>query len=416
MQLRGVALLALVCSACAHHRNGDRLHVSTLSDVGLRFVFFDLGQADGMLVLYDGHALLMDAGESREASDGDRYHRIATALQSLKGDKHLDAFVLSHYHRDHVGDPSTGNGLWGVFDDGVTVDTLYDRGEVIYGGGGKGETQKVYERAVPNWLASGKARAHHTVRIGDTIELGEGLRVEVVAVNGNDVLSTLAKDKPDELETWPASENDYSVALKFTYGDFELFAGGDLTGETTHREFKGSHREGYHDIESSTAERVGDVEVYRANHHGSSHSSNGCFVGTLKPEVSIISSGLNNYGHPTTVVFDALNNLGRVFITGGADEKVRGHVARAVVGGDIHVIVEKGGHRYAVNGRDYAAKSDAEEAREHAAGEKCGLTVKPTQRRSRFTPAGQAPARGDSEEKSPAPEGNGEAGEIPPSL
>ena len=31
------------------------------------------------------------------------------------------------------------------------------------------------------------------VKVGDTIDLGEGLKVEVVAVNGNDVLSTLAK-------------------------------------------------------------------------------------------------------------------------------------------------------------------------------------------------------------------------------
>ena len=45
----------------------------------------------------------------------------------------------------------------------------------------------------------------------------------------------------------PASENDYSVALKFTYGDFELFAGGDLSGATLHRDFKGN-REAYHDV------------------------------------------------------------------------------------------------------------------------------------------------------------------------
>ncbi len=355
-------VIALLLSACAHSRNpGERLHVSTITHVGLRFDFFDLGQADGMLVIYNGHSLLMDAGEAREEPDADRYHRIATKLQALTGSKHLDAFVVSHYHRDHIGVDSSRCGLWGLLDDGVTIDSLYDRGDVIYGSGGKGDIQKAYERAIPGWIENGQVGVERALKLGDLIELGEGLRIEVVAVNGNDVLSTLARDKPDELNKWPASENDYSIALKFTYGAFELFAGGDLTGETLHRDFK-DHREGYHDIESSTAARVGAVEIYRADHHGSSHSSNECFVEVLHPDVSIISSGENNYGHPTIEVFEALSRLGRVYITGGADPKVRSHVEKSIVGGDILVKVERGGARYSVNGRDFDSRTEEEEA------------------------------------------------------
>jgi beta-lactamase superfamily II metal-dependent hydrolase len=359
---RSSLVVVVLLSACAHSRkHDDRLHVSTITDVALRFNFFDLGQADGMLVLYNGHTLLMDAGEAREEPDADRYHRIAQTLQSLTGRTHLDAFVVSHYHRDHIGVDSSRCGLWGLLDDGVTIDTIYDRGDVIYGTGGKGDIEKAYERAIPDWLSSGQVQLHRSLKLGDTISLGKGLRIEVVAVNGNDVLSTLARDKPDELNRWPASENDYSVALKFTYGDFELFAGGDLTGETIHRDFK-DHREGYHDIESSTAERVGAVEVYRVDHHGSSHSSNACFVQVLHPDVSIISSGENNYGHPTPGTFDALQGLGRVYITGGADAQVRSHVEKSIVGGDVRVNVERGGARYSVNGRDYDSRTEQQEA------------------------------------------------------
>ena len=364
-------LLLLVLSSCPRKSRykeraeraaaAEKSRVSSITDVGLKVIFFDLGQADGMLVYHQGKTLLMDAGESRDADDADRYHVIASTLEQLTGKKHLDYFVLSHYHRDHVGNSGAGSGLWGVLADGVTIGTIYDRGDIIYGDAPKGDVQLDFERAMPGWLSSGKVQQHVTLKLGDRIELGAPLLVEVVAVNGNGLFEQLMRDKPEDLSIFPASENDYSVALKLTYGDFELFTGGDLTGATVHKDYKGN-KEGYHDAESSTAARVGDVEVYRVNHHGSQYSSNGCFIKVLHPEVSIISSGANNYGHPHPKVYDPLMDIGRVYITGGADDKVRDHVARSIVGSDIIVSVETGGKRFAINGRDFKAKSEAEEA------------------------------------------------------
>ncbi len=361
-----VALLALeLLSSCTtRRRRPDRDRSSKIgADAPLRFVFIDLGQADGMLALYNGKVLLMDAGESRTPDDADKFHVIAKRLEELTGKRHIDAFVLSHYHRDHIGDDTDLTGLFGLIAlDGVTVGTLIDRGPDNYGESGeKGATQRAWERSFPKWLETGKAKAHRVVTIGDTIDFGEGLKIDVVAANGNGRIEALAKANPAELDAFPASENDYSVALKFTFGDFELFAGGDLTGTTSHRDF-GNNREGYHDIESSTAERVGDVEVYRANHHGSAHSSNPCFLNVLSPEVSIISTGDNNYGHPAPRAYDEMMSHGKVFITGGADNRVKAHVERSIVGGDITVLVDTDGKRYSVNGRDMRAKSEATEA------------------------------------------------------
>lgn len=359
-----VCLLAVTLTDCtaSRRRSGQvRIRASAITDAPTRFVFFDLGQADGLLVLNEGKTLLIDAGESRERSDSDRFHVIGEVLEQLTGRRHLDGFLVTHYHRDHLGDPSRHSGLWGLFDDGVTVGTLYDRGSDIYGSGGKGDVQRDYETWVPQWLSSGKAKAHHVLKLGETIDLGPGLVAEVVAVNGNGRLTGLLKTDPGVLEAYPPSENDYSVALKFTAGDFELFTGGDLTGSTSLRDFRG-HPEGYHDIESSVAQRVGDVEVYRANHHGSRHSSNACFLKVLRPEVSVISSGENSYGHPTPRVFEALTGYGRVFITSGSDPKVREKVRRSVVGDHVVISVERGGKRYSVNGRDYAASDEAQEA------------------------------------------------------
>lgn len=359
-----IALELLSGCSSSRRRRPDRDRSSKIgADAPLRFVFVDLGQADAMLVLYQGKVLLMDAGESRTPDDAEKFHVIARRLEELTGKRYVDTFVLSHYHRDHVGDDKDLTGLFGLIEtDGVTVGTLIDRGPDVFGESAeKGATQKAYERSVPKWLQSGKAKAHRVVVIGDKVDLGEGLAIDVVAANGNGRLEALAKDNPAELGGYPASENDYSVGLKFTFGDFELYAGGDLTGVTSHRDF-GNNREGYHDIESSTAERVGDVEVYRANHHGSAHSSNPCFMGVLSPEVSIISSGDNNYGHPAPRAYDEMMSHGKVFITGGADVKVKAHVEKSIVGGDVTVLVDADGKRYSVNGKDMRAKSEQTEA------------------------------------------------------
>jgi beta-lactamase superfamily II metal-dependent hydrolase len=331
---------------------------ATLEGAPLRFTFFDVGQADALLVQHRGKTLLIDAGEARHAPDSPRYRRVAAHLEQVTGRRHVDHFVATHYHRDHVGfdGPDGRSGLFGLLaDEGLTVGTLWDRGSASVGD--KGAVQQAWERARPGWLASGRVQAHREAQVGDTVDLGEGLRVQVVAVNGNGRFA-----QPDEaLRTWPPSENDQSVALLFTLGDFELFTGGDLTGETLQRTF-GLHREGYHDVETSTAPRVGDVEVYRANHHGSSHSSNPCLVSTLRPEVSIVSSGENTYGHPALEVVRSLRRHGLVFITSGADARVRAEVADEIVGGDVVIDVDAEGKRYVVNGWAFRAKSDAEES------------------------------------------------------
>ena len=66
---------------------------------------------------------------------------------------------------------------------------------------------------------------------------------------------------------------------------------GDLSGFNTSR---------YKDIETSVARRVGRVELYKVNHHGSDHSSNPFWLRTIRPRIAVISVGEgNDYGHPT---------------------------------------------------------------------------------------------------------------------
>ena len=79
-------------------------------------------------------------------------------------------------------------------------------------------------------------------------------------------------------------ENDRGLCFHVEYHDFDMVVCSDINGVND-----GSRT----DIESVVAPIIGDVEVVKVNHHGSSNSSNATYVNTLKPEVSVISVGKN---------------------------------------------------------------------------------------------------------------------------
>lgn len=376
--MKSITRLLLVLVALAGCRTVPAYRYPGLprhDDGAAHFIVFNVGQADCMLVVHRGRTMLVDAGASSRKHDRASFRDVARRLEALTGRRHLDYVVISHYHQDHIGAHGEGKraslgdlGLWGLLgDEDVTVDALVDRGTMTFGQ--KGNTQLAYEAWVPRWIASGQVKRRRVVRLGEKLDLGPGLDVEVVAVNSNGRLTEIRALDRRTFERYPPSENDYSLSLKFTLGDFELFTGGDLSGLGQHKSF-GPVKMSYNDIESVAAPRIGDVEVYRVNHHGSDHSSNPCFVQVLHPEVSIISTGANSYGHPSIRVYDLLRKLGRVYITGGADPRVEPHVRASIVRGDVEVVVDPGGRRYWVNGDPLEALPDGvEKARSDAPAE-----------------------------------------------
>ena len=69
------------------------------------------------------------------------------------------------------------------------------------------------------------------------------------------------------------------------------------------------------DVETAVAAQIGDVEVVKVNHHGSSFSSNLTYVSTLKPEAAVVSVGKNSFGHPSAIVVARWGTFGTVFQT-----------------------------------------------------------------------------------------------------
>jgi competence protein ComEC len=265
----------------------------------------DVGQADACLIISPaGGTMLIDAGDN-----GDGSAVVVPYLQNY-GLQALDYIVASHYHSDHIGGIDEVVSYLGI--DSVRV-AVYDRGWS-------------YDTATYTSYAAAVAAKRATIADGQVIDLGGGVTITCVAVNGNGVLS------PPFDDTY--NENDLSVALVLEYTNgFRFFTGGDLSGRTDGE---------YIDIETSVGPEVGTVDIYRVDHHGSFTSSNSSFLSRLLPSVSLISLGdYNPYGYVHQEVMDRLIAYGsNVYQTeagvGATIPPGRGRV----VNGDIVVEVD----------------------------------------------------------------------------
>ena len=123
-----------------------------------------------------------------------------------------------------------------------------------------------------------------------------------------------------------SDENALSVVILLSYRSFDEVFGGDLPGEDPN-------------VESTVGPLVGDVEVYKVNHHGSRFSSTDAWLDAVSPEVAIISVGDNSFGHPTADALGRLyNHDARIYWTDlgdgvfpGPDDTVSGSIVLEVM-------------------------------------------------------------------------------------
>ncbi len=304
---------------------------------------FDLGQADATLIVSPtGQTLLVDAGEaSADSSEGAT--RVGRRVREILGCRDIDQAVITHFHVDHAGAVGTG-GLWHlVHRQGFRVGTTWHRD--LWGFGGDGGVQLARWRQHLGG-AEGRALNPRVIAGGAPLDLGPQVELRVVSADGAGVL----RAGDFARQPAPPSENDYSVALRLRYGRLDYFLGGDLSGEHLVGPAGGFS---YHDVETRVAAAVGDVDVYRVNHHGSAHSSNATFLGQLDPAVSIVSVGADNpHGHPHPGTLQRLLSRGAVYLTSRGDRGTPLGAARVV--GDV-AVVSTDGEAFTVGGDPYQA-------------------------------------------------------------
>ena len=219
--------------------------------------FFDVGQADSILLISNNEAMLIDAGTNETGK---------TVVQNLKnlGISKIDYLVGTHPHEDHIG------GLDDVINN-FEIGTIYMP---------KIQTNtKTFEDVLD--AISNKGLKVTSPNKGDTFTVGD--------VNCEVMLCT------PELAEEKNNLNLSSIVIRSTFKEQSYLFMGDAETEN---------------------EKLRDwpqTNILKVGHHGSKTSSSEKFLNEVKPQIAIIQAGKDNkYGLPKQETLDKISKLGTI--------------------------------------------------------------------------------------------------------
>lgn len=246
-------LAPLLGFGLAYDAARDRVLINGSPDSFITVSFIDVGQGDSVFIDAGTYEVLIDAGTADKGETVSNYIR-----PYVDGD--LELVIATHAHADHVG------GLTRVLQD-YQVDEIIDSGDTAA------------SKSWTNYRAAAQAEPDCAFLPDSdmTIDLPDGARIQIIeALDGDKNL------------------NNDSVTALLTFGSFRALFTGDNEQEA----------------EAVLAGRVGDVDVFKAAHHGSRTANSMTLLSAITPEYVVVSCGVGNtYGHPHA---EALRNFAAV--------------------------------------------------------------------------------------------------------
>lgn len=253
----------------------------------MQVIFLDVGQGDSTLVDFGTYEVLIDAGDNNKA------YAVADKIKPYV-DGNIELVIATHPDSDHIGGMDYVLDNYNadmVIDSGFTKDT---------------KTYTDYITAVQN---DGCVFEYDSDAV---IDLGSGAYLKIFESGDN-----------------YNNANDMSVVAGLYYGNSSVLFTGDISSN----------------VEKNILSAIGDIDVLKVAHHGSSTSTSQAFLNATKPEYAVVSAGFgNSYGHPKSDV------LQRLFSTG---TKVLGTMKSS------DIILNINSQSYNFNKSDYLSLTDA---------------------------------------------------------
>lgn len=228
----------------------------------LEVVMIDVGQGDSLLILTpEEHAVLIDAGPRSETFDSGE--RIVLPYLLNRGTGHLDAMLITHEDKDHIGGVRAV--LKTIPTDWIGVPDVGERLE-----------NDEWQQGLPLGLSRESERLR-MLKAGDRIELGSEVWLDVLGPTRI-------------LEGTHSDPNNNSLIVKLNYSGRSIILTGDMEEEEMAEIFESGANI--------------DTDIFKVPHHGSRFSLYTPWLDKLKPEAVMISVGKNSFGHPSQEVLD----------------------------------------------------------------------------------------------------------------
>ena len=228
----------------------------------------------------------------------------------------IDYALISHFHEDHYGDAIKRNKksnsgqykLAGITEVGdfIPIKTLIDRDYPDYNS--PVDLAEVHGENFINYLAYTKEKISQGMSM-QKLDVGKDDQITLkfskerflnFSVRNIKRNGTIWKGKGEQVfnyfnleetvdENGKFNENLFSLALEVSYGKFNYFTGGDMTG------LQGFGLPKWFDVETPVADVVGQVDVLTLNHHGNRDATNAYFLEKLAPRVIVQQSWVSDH-------------------------------------------------------------------------------------------------------------------------